>query len=135
MARLVGMTTQLPLLPTEQVDESLENYRFMGVVRPISIGDRFRLFTRNPARVPLPHLLLLSLHCMLWDMIAGAALNETAKAKQACVPPSTAQHRLPGAPQANRLSQPQLPQPRIGIGFFQFDRRNNGIDAPDRWRV
>lgn len=88
MAGLVGMTTQLPLLPTEQVDAEQANYTLMGVVRPISIGDRFRLFTRDPARFPLPHPLLLSLHCMLWDMIAGAVLGETAKAKQVRVPPA-----------------------------------------------
>lgn len=87
MAGLIGMTTQLPLLPDEQVDDALANYTLMGAVRPISIGDRFRLFTRDPARFPLPHPLLLSLHCMLWDMIAGAVLGETSKAKQVRVPP------------------------------------------------
>lgn len=87
MAGLIGMTTQLPLQPSDQVDTALQNYTLMGSVRPISIGDRFRLFTRNPARQPLPHPLLLSLHCMLWDMIAGAVLGETARAKQVRVPP------------------------------------------------
>lgn len=74
MAGLVGMNTQLPQLPREQVDENLQSYKLMSAARPISIGDRFRLFTRDPACYPLPHPLLLSLHSMLWDMIAGAGL-------------------------------------------------------------
>lgn len=48
MARLVSMTSKLPRLPDDQTDALMENYNLLDVVRPISIGDRFPLFTRDP---------------------------------------------------------------------------------------
>lgn len=76
IASLVGLNTQLPRLPGLQVDKSVRNYKLMTTMRPISIGDRFRVFTRDPVRYPLPHPLLISLHAMLWDMIASIGLGE-----------------------------------------------------------
>lgn len=35
----------------------------------------------------------------------------------------------------NSPSQPQLLQPPIGLGIFEFDRRHNDIDASNKWRV
>lgn len=78
------LDTFLTMLP-ESADEQLATdgtpYRIRGG-RPIAIGDRFRLFTTDPALYPLPHPLLLSLHALLWDMISHAGLADTVQAKQ-----------------------------------------------------
>lgn len=77
------LDTCLTMLP-ESADEQLATdgtpYRIRGG-RPIAIGDRFRLFTTDPALYPLPHPLLLSLHALLWDMISHAGLADTVHAK------------------------------------------------------
>lgn len=52
MAGLVGMNTELPQLPCDQVDQSLQFYQLMDTLRPISIGDSFRIYTRDPVRYP-----------------------------------------------------------------------------------
>lgn len=76
--------TFLTMLP-ESADEQLATdgtpYRVRGG-RPIGIGDRFCLFTTDPALYPLPHPLLLSLHALLWDLISQAGLADTVQAKR-----------------------------------------------------
>lgn len=73
--------TMLPESSDEQLATDGTPYHVPGG-RPISIGDRFRLFTTDPALYPLPHPLLLSLHALLWEMISQAGLADTVQAKQ-----------------------------------------------------
>lgn len=51
-------------------------------VRQIQDGDVFRLFTDDPARLPLPQPLLLSLHAVLWQTIGSAGLGESSHKKR-----------------------------------------------------
>lgn len=78
---LGGLGSQLPESPDAQVDEAQGTYNVMMAMRPIKIGDRFRLFTVDPIEYPLPHPLLLSLHAVLWEMISAAGLAEPERAK------------------------------------------------------
>lgn len=85
---LVSMGTRLPQLPEEQVNNSLQAYNFLDSIRQINDGDRFRLFTRDPVQYPLPHPLLISLHAMLWEMIAASGLAQTEKAEKGSMTPT-----------------------------------------------
>lgn len=73
---LGGLGTQLPESPEDQVDEAQGSYRVTETMRPMNIGDRFRIFTVDPTEYPLPDPLLLSLHAVLWEMISAAGLAE-----------------------------------------------------------
>lgn len=76
---LSTMTSTIPRLPEEQLADSSVAYKHLDTARTLTSGDRFRLFTPDTERYPLPHPLLLSLHARLWEMIAGSGLSETAK--------------------------------------------------------
>lgn len=78
---LGGLGTQLPESPDAQVDQAHGTYNVTENMRPMKIGDRFRLFTVDPVEYPLPHPLLLSLHAVLWEMISAAGLAEPDRAK------------------------------------------------------
>lgn len=70
--------------PGDQVRPSpngLQHVR-VGPPRFISHGDRFRLFTNDPARYPLPHPLLLDLQGMLWRMLAAASMTEVSAVRK-----------------------------------------------------
>lgn len=53
-----------------------------GPPRVIGDGDRFRLFTTDAERFPLPHPLLLDLHGVLWRMLATAGMAEPGGARK-----------------------------------------------------
>lgn len=55
---------------------------FAPQARQIQRGDVFRLFTDDPARLPLPYPFLVSLHALLWEMIGSAGLGETSQEKR-----------------------------------------------------
>lgn len=77
--------TRLPPLPENQTTVTSA-----GSIRPalapqarqIQDGDVFRLFTDDPARLPLPHPFLLSLHAALWEIIGCAGLGKTGQGKR-----------------------------------------------------
>lgn len=77
---LALISTARPLSPDDQV-RVLENTRSYTPpvlpTRAVADGDRFRLFTNNPEKHPLPHPLLLGIHTMLWRMISTAGMAET----------------------------------------------------------
>lgn len=79
---LSSIMTFLPQTPDTQLDRA-GRLNLLDDARRMETGDRFRLFTRDPERYPLPHPLLLSLHAMLWEMIASSGLLETARTRQA----------------------------------------------------
>lgn len=77
--------TMLPLDPAEQVSVGPHGawaHRTLPDERRIEDGNRFRLCTDNPGRLPLPHPFLLSLHARLWGMIQSAGLAETIDRKR-----------------------------------------------------
>lgn len=76
---LSTITSTIPRLPEDQLAESSVAYKHLDTARTLTSGDRFRLFTPDTERYPLPHPLLLSLHARLWEMIAASGLSETAK--------------------------------------------------------
>lgn len=82
---LALISTARPSSPDEQV-RVLENTRSYAPpvlpTRPVADGDRFRLFTNNPEKHPLPHPLLLGIHTMLWRMIATAGMAETSHTRK-----------------------------------------------------
>lgn len=79
---LSSIMTFLPQDPDAQLDRA-GRLNLLDDARRMETGDRFRLFTRDPERYPLPHPLLLYLHAMLWEMVASSGLQETARARQA----------------------------------------------------
>lgn len=82
---LALISTARPQSPDDQV-RLLGNTRSYAPpvlpTRAVADGDRFRLFTNNPEKHPLPHPLLLGIHTMLWRMIATAGMAETTHAKK-----------------------------------------------------
>lgn len=83
---LTTITTTIPQLPEDQLADSSIAYKHLETGRPLHSGDRFRLFTPDTERYPLPHPLLLSLHTRLWEMIAASGLSETAKSRLTIAP-------------------------------------------------
>lgn len=80
----LGMT-MLPLDPAEQVSAAPNRvwaHRTLPDKRRIEDGQKFRLRTDDPGRLPLPHPFLLSLHARLWAMIQSAGLAETIDRKR-----------------------------------------------------
>lgn len=76
--------TRLPSNPEEQTHitaAGTTTQSFVPLASQIGDGDIVRLFTDDPARLPLPHLFLLSLHSVLWELIGSAGLGETAQEK------------------------------------------------------
>lgn len=77
--------TMLPLDPAEQVSVAPNRawtHRTLPDERRIEDGNKFRLCTDDPGRLPLPHPFLLSLHARLWSMIQSAGLAETIDRKR-----------------------------------------------------
>ncbi|KAA8910311.1 hypothetical protein FN846DRAFT_761139, partial [Sphaerosporella brunnea] len=75
--------TSVTMLPGE-LDAQLSGdtrYRYNPLTDPRSIrnGDRFRLFTNDPEKLPLPSPVLLELHAALWALIGAVGLTETNK--------------------------------------------------------
>lgn len=71
--------TILPLGPAAQVSVAPNGvwaHRTLPDERRIEEGQKFRLCTDDPARLPLPHPFLLSLNARLWAMIQGGGLAE-----------------------------------------------------------
>lgn len=83
LALLQSLGTVLPISPEDQVAGNPPRYNSTSPLRSIQNRDVFRLFTARPARYPLTHPLLLSLHNMFWLMIESSGLTETAKVKKA----------------------------------------------------
>lgn len=79
---LRSIMTFLPRDPAAQLSRS-GHINLLDDARRIDARDRFRLFTRDPDRYPLPHPLLLSLHAVIWEMIAASGLLETARSRTA----------------------------------------------------
>ncbi|KAL0630523.1 hypothetical protein Q9L58_010630 [Maublancomyces gigas] len=77
--------TRLPPLPENQTTITSAGSITPALApqaRQIQDGDVFRLFTGDPARLPLPHPFLLSLHAALWEIIGCAGLGETGQDKR-----------------------------------------------------
>lgn len=77
--------TRLPPLPENQTTVTSAGSitpTLAPQARQIQDGDVFRLFTGDPARLPLPHPFLLSLHAALWEIIGCAGLGETGQEKR-----------------------------------------------------
>lgn len=77
--------TMLPLDPAAQVSVASNGtwtHFTLPDGRRIEDGDKFRLCTDDPGRLPLPHPFLLSLHARLWSMIQSAGLAETIDRKR-----------------------------------------------------
>ncbi|KAL0634550.1 hypothetical protein Q9L58_006509 [Maublancomyces gigas] len=67
--------TYIPENPKDQINYR-GTYNYLEKSRPIKSGNYFRLYTRDPGQFPLPHPLLLSLHNVLWEVIATAGIGE-----------------------------------------------------------
>lgn len=80
---LSSIMTFLPQDPDAQLDRA-GRLNLLDNARRMETGDRFRLFTRDPERSPLPYPLILSLHAMLWEMVASSGLQEIARVPQRC---------------------------------------------------
>lgn len=88
----LGSLLDLALIATARPQSPADQVRLVGTkhsyappvlpTRAVADGDRFRLFTNDPEKYPLPHPLLLGIHTMLWRMIATAGMAETTHARK-----------------------------------------------------
>lgn len=77
--------TVLPLDPDAQIITAADGswaHATLAQERRIDDSHKFRLYTSDPERLPLPHPFLLSLHARLWCMIQSAGLSETIDRKR-----------------------------------------------------
>ncbi|KAL0635448.1 hypothetical protein Q9L58_005579 [Maublancomyces gigas] len=83
---LAIMSTARPVNPDDQVRVKPNNTSCNAPpvipTRAVNEGDRFRLFTNNPEKQPLPQPLLLGVRTMLWRMIATAGMAGTTLSKK-----------------------------------------------------
>lgn len=114
LSLLQSLGTVLPISPEEQVVGNPPRYNTTSPLRPIQHRGVFRLFTAQPAKYPLTHPLLLSLHNMLWIMIESSGLTETAKVKKARLGSGDGGGRHPrgGSRGSHRRSIPRTPADR-----------------------
>jgi len=111
--------------PDEQINITADGkieYR-TSAVRSICNHDRFRFYTTDPKKYPLPHPLLLELHHMLWGMIAAAGLGETNSARKA---------RVHGDRKRKRSGHPQLStRKRSGDPQHHLEENEDGDNDDD----
>lgn len=112
---LSTITTNIPQDPDDQLTNSSIAYNHLDTARTLSSGDRFRLFTPDTERYPLPHPLLLSLHARLWEMIAASGLSDTVKSRFT-IASSIAPRALSRQTRGSRLRRDSGHSPCAGSG-------------------